>query len=463
MILGAVFRGLGAHPAGWRYPGAHRDPLKEAGVLKRTARAAEAAKLDYLFFGEWLATGPDLEFRDPDLLARIDPVSSIAFLAGLTKRIGLIATVNTAFADLYTLARQTASIDRLSDGRAGLNVVTGADPRAAGNHGREGRGGTEPNYDEAGEIVRALRLLWDSWEDEAFVHDQKSGRLIDPARLHRTDAIGEHVRVTGPLNVARPVQGHLPIVHAGTSSRSRRLAGELADISLVAVQTVEEGALFRAELQQQARESGRPAGAPLVVTPVLPVVAETREEARAVYDELLRLVPLDDGSPLSQSPDFPANRSIRALSAVVGVPLGTPDLDDAVPSRVTRRFSEGGQRLLESVATRTGRAIEGEHPITYRHLLATHVAPVTTVVGSGEDVADHLDGWFTAGAVDGFNVLSPFLGAQFEAFTRLVVPELQRRGLFRTEYEGRTLRDHLGLDRPENVHVAESRSLEHSA
>lgn len=456
MILGAVFRGLGAHPAGWRYPGAHRDPLAEAAVLKRTARTAEAAKLDYLFFGEWLATGPDLEFRDPDLLARVDPVSSIAFLAGLTKRIGLIATVNTAFADLYTLARQTASIDRLSDGRAGLNIVTGADPRAAGNHGRDGRQGTEPNYDQAGEIVRALRLLWDSWEDDAFVHDQRSGRLIDPAKLHRTDAIGEYVRVTGPLNVARPVQGHLPIVHAGTSSRSKLLAGELADISLVAVQSPEEGVLYRADVQQHAQRFGRGAQSPLIVSPVLPVVGETREEARAVYDQLLRLVPLDDGSPVVKSPDFPANRSIRALSTVVGVALGTPHLDDPVPVRVVRRFSEGGQRLLESVVTRTGRAVEGEHPVTYRHLLATHVAPVTTVVGSGADVADHLESWFTAGAVDGFNVLSPFLGAQFEAFARLVVPELQRRGLFRTEYEGRTLRDHLGLDRPGNVHLADA-------
>ncbi|MFF1572959.1 NtaA/DmoA family FMN-dependent monooxygenase [Leifsonia sp. NPDC058292] len=463
MILGAVFRGLGAHPAGWRHPGAHRDPLRDAAVLKRTARTAEAAKLDYLFFGEWLATGPDLEFRDPDLLARIDPVSSIAFLAGLTKRIGLIATVNTAFADLYTLARQTASIDRLSEGRAGLNVVTGADPRAAGNHGRDGRDGTEPNYDQASEIVRALRLLWDSWEDDAFVHDARSGRLIDPGKLHRTDAVGEHVRVTGPLNVARPVQGHLPIVHAGTSSRSRLLAAELADLSLVALPTVEQAVLFRAELQQQALAFGRERGHPLVVTPVLPVVAATTAEARAVYDELLRLVPLDDGSPLAQSPDFPANRSIRALSTVVGVPLGTPDLDDAVPLRVTRRFSDGGQRLLESVATRTGRRVEGERAITYRHLLASHAVPATAVVGSAREVADHLDGWFTDGAVDGFNVLSPFLGAQFEAFTGLVVPELQRRGLFRTEYEGRTLRDHLGLERPQNVHVVEAREVGRSA
>jgi FMN-dependent oxidoreductase (nitrilotriacetate monooxygenase family) len=453
LILGAVFRALGAYPSGWRYPGAHSNPLGDPAVLRRTARAAEAAKLDYLFFGEWLATGPDLEVRDPDLLARLDPLSAIAYLAGVTKRIGLIATANSGYSDLYSLARQTASIDRLSAGRAGINVVTGADPRAAGNHGRDEHGATEPRYDEATEYLRALRLLWDSWEDEAFVRDRRTGRLIDPGRLHRTDARGENVRVTGPLNVARPVQGHLPIVHAGTSSRSRQLARELADIALVALPSLAEAVAYRSELIDQARALGR-RDVPRVVTPILPVVAETTAEARAIFDELLRLVPLDDGSPLSQSPDFPANRSIRALSSVVGVPLGSPDLDDEVPQRVARRFSEGGQRLLELVETRTGRRIAGENAVTYRHLLATHAVPAAVIVGSGGGVADHLQQWFEAGAVDGFNVLTPFLNAQFEAFTSLVVPELQRRGVFRTEYEGRTLREHLGLSRPENLHVS---------
>jgi FMN-dependent oxidoreductase (nitrilotriacetate monooxygenase family) len=463
MILGAVFRALGAHPAGWRVPGAHRDPLQDASVLRRTARAAEAAKFDYIFFGEWLATGPDLEFRDPDLLARIDPVSSIAYLAGVTKRIGLIATANTTYFDLFTLARQTASIDRLSSGRAGLNVVTGADPRAAGNHGRDGRAGTEPNYDQAGEVVRALRLLWDSWEDDAFVHDQRTGRLIDPAKLHRTDAVGDYLRVTGPLTVPRPVQGHLPIVHAGTSTRSRQLSRELADLSLVALPTLEEAVAFRSDLRAQARALGRAEGSPLVVTPVLPVVAETRAEAQAIYDQLLRLVPLDDGSRLAQSADFPANRSIKALSAAVGVPLGAPELDDEVPLRVARRFGEGGQRILESVAGRTGRSVRGESGITYRHLLATHAVPTAAIVGGGREVADHLEEWFSAGAVDGFNIQTPFLQAQFRAFTTLVVPELQRRGLFRTEYEGATLREHLGLARPQNLHVAEALNADRSA
>ena len=139
IILGAMFRAVGAYPSGWRYPGAHNNPLDDTAVLRKTAKLAEAAKLDYIFFGDWLATGHDLEFRDPYLLARIDPISAITYLAGVTKKIGLIATANTTYTDVYALARATASVDRLSGGRAGLNLVTGAEPRAAGNHGREDR------------------------------------------------------------------------------------------------------------------------------------------------------------------------------------------------------------------------------------------------------------------------------------------------------------------------------------
>ncbi len=208
LILGAVFRALGAFPSGWRYPGAHNDPLRDPAVLRRTARAAEAAKFDYLFFGEWLATGPDLEFRDPDLLARMDPLSAISYLAGVTRRIGLIATANTGYYDLFTLARQTASIDRLSGGRAGINLVTGADPRAAANHGRDPLGGAEPRYDEADEYVRALRMLWDSWEDDAFLRDRASGRLIDPERLlRRTYTIRDVDPAAGRLSIDFVVHG----------------------------------------------------------------------------------------------------------------------------------------------------------------------------------------------------------------------------------------------------------------
>ncbi|WP_223694106.1 NtaA/DmoA family FMN-dependent monooxygenase [Leifsonia poae] len=454
LILGAMFRAVGAYPSGWRYPGAHRNPLDDAAVLRRTARAAEAAKLDYIFFGDWLATGHDLEFRDPYLLARIDPISAITHLSGVTERIGLIATANTTYFDLYTLARLTASVDRLSGGRAGLNLVTGAEPRAAGNHGRDAHAPNDQRYDQATEFITALTGLWDSWEDEAFVLDQAAGQFIDPERLHRTDAVGPHVHVTGPLNVARPIQGHLPIVHAGTSPRSRRLAAEAADLALVAAPGLEAAVQVRSGLRDAAVTAGRSADDLKVVTPVLPVVAPTRAEAQAIFDELLRLVPVADGSLLAQSESFPPNRSLGALGEAVGLPLDGYAVDDTVPAAVAGRFTEAGQRLVELVESRAGRRIDGERPVTFRHLIATHAIPAAAVVGSPREVADHLESWFTAGAVDGFNVLTPFLHEQFDAFTRGVVPELQRRGLFRTEYEGGTLREHLGLPLPENTHLA---------
>ncbi|MFT2815526.1 NtaA/DmoA family FMN-dependent monooxygenase [Leifsonia sp. A12D58] len=461
IILGAMFRAVGAYPSGWRYPGAHNNPLDDTAVLRKTAKLAEAAKLDYIFFGDWLATGHDLEFRDPYLLARIDPLSAITYLAGVTKKIGLIATANTTYTDVYALARATASVDRLSGGRAGLNLVTGAEPRAAGNHGRDAHWGNEHRYDQAGEFVDALRLLWDSWEDDAFVRNREDGVLIDPTKLHKAQYGGEHVRVAGALNVARPVQGQLPIVHAGTSLRSRQLVRDEADLALVALPSLSEAVAFTRHLKQEALNIGRDPEQIKVITPVLPIVAKTQAEAWEIFDTLISLVPLDDGGELSKADDFPKGRSIRALSPVVGVALGPRDLDDPVPVRVAARFSDVGKQLLETIASRTGRRIgSASRPVTYRHLLVTHVIPSSVIVGDAQAIADHFELWFTSGAVDGFNVLTAFMNDQFEAFTTLVVPELQRRGLFRTEYTGRTLRDHLGLDRPRNLHTIEREQRE---
>ncbi|WP_345941183.1 LLM class flavin-dependent oxidoreductase [Microbacterium sp. Se63.02b] len=265
-----------------RHPPAHR------------ARG-EGAGLDYLFFGDWLATGPDLEFRDPYLLARIDPVSAVLFLAGVTSRIGLIATVNTTYADPYTTARSLASLDVLTQGRAGVNLVTGAEPRAAGNHGRDAHADNEARYGRAEEFVEALRRLWDSWAEDAWVADADRGVLIDPEGLRSADLRGEHLRVSGPLNVARPPQGRIPIVHAGTSPRSRALAATAADLALIAAPTIAEAIATRRTLRDIAVEAGRSPDALKVIAPVLPVVADTDTAAHRIVERLLALVPLAEG------------------------------------------------------------------------------------------------------------------------------------------------------------------------
>lgn len=456
LIVGAMVRTLGAYPSGWRHPGAHADPQTDAAILRRIAALAEAADLDYLFFGDWLATGPDLEFRDPYLLARIDPLSAVLSLTAVTERIGLIATVNSTYADPYATARATASLDLLSGGRAGVNLVTGAEPRAAANHGRDAHADNEARYDRAEEFVRALRLLWESWDADAWVADTGSGVLIDADRLRPAAFAGGQVRVDGPLNVARPPQSHPPIVHAGTSPRSRALAATEADLALIAAGDPAVAAATRTELRALAAASGRDPDDLKVIVPVLPVVAETDAAARAIVDRLLLLLPIDDGaSPHARRAGFPANRSLGSFLDVAGIaqddPARSAAVDDAVPPSTAARFAEPAARTLETVRSRTGRGLDNDDPVTWRHLIAAHAVPANFVVGGPSTIADHFERWRDAGAADGFNVLSAFQPAQFEAFTGLAVPELRRRGLIGRA--GATLRERLGLGAPRLLHA----------
>ncbi|MET0828297.1 MAG: NtaA/DmoA family FMN-dependent monooxygenase, partial [Microbacterium sp.] len=412
------------------------------------------AGLDYLFFGDWLATGPDLEFRDPYLLARIDPVSAVLYLAGLTERIGLIATVNTTYSDPYAIARSTASLDVLTGGRGGINLVTGAEPRAAGNHGRDAHADIESRYDRADEFVAVLRRLWESWDEAAWIADPATGVLIDADLLRAAAFHGAQLRVAGPLNVARPPQGHLPIVHAGTSPRSRALAAEEADLALIAAPDARTAKDVRAQLRRAAAEAGRDPDRLKVIAPVLPVVAETDAAARAIVDRLLTLVPIDDGSGHADRPAFPAGRSLAEFLAVAGLPeehsARRASVDGAVDAAASAHFTEPAARTLRLVEESTGRRVGGAHPVTWRHLIAAHAVPAAFLVGDAVAIADHFERWRDEGAADGFNVLSAFQPGQFEAFTHLAVPELRRRGLLGRE--GATLRERLGLGAPRLVH-----------
>jgi FMN-dependent oxidoreductase (nitrilotriacetate monooxygenase family) len=450
LIVGAMVRTLGAYPSGWRHPGAHSDPHSDAAILREVARLGEDAGLDYLFFGDWLATGPDLEFRDPYLLARIDPVSAVLYLAGVTERIGLIPTVNSTYADPYATARAAASLDVLTGGRAGINLVTGAEPRAAANHGRDAHADNTDRYDRAEEFVRAIRLLWESWDDDAWIADAAAGVLIDPEGLRPAAFAGAHVRVEGPLNVARPPQGHLPIVHAGTSPRSRALAATEADLALIAAPDLTAAIDARAQLRGLAEASGRDPDELKVIVPALPVVAETDAAARAIVDRLLLLVPIDDGGPQGLRTAFPSNRSLGSFLDAAGAPVDDAvrraSVEDAVSPAAAAAFGEVAERTLRLVQDRTGRTVGGEAPVTWRHLIAAHAVPAAFVVGGPAVIADHFESWRDAGAADGFNVLSAFQPAQFEAFTALAAPELRRRGLLGRE--GVTLRDRLGVGAP---------------
>ncbi|MFF2370698.1 NtaA/DmoA family FMN-dependent monooxygenase [Agromyces sp. NPDC058110] len=450
LIIGAMVRAIGAYPSGWRYPGAHRDPRQDAGVLRLTARLAEEARLDYLFFGDWLATGTDLEHRDPYLVARIDPLSTISHLAAVTDRIGLIATVDSTYADPYTVARATASIDLLSGGRAGLNLVTTADPRAAANHGVDFELVNGTRYERAVEFETLLRRLWDSFDDDAIVADVATGRFLAPGSLHETAFRGRHVRSTGPLNVLRPVQGHLPIVRSGASPRSQLIAAQSADLALVAANDLAHAVSVREELRALAFESGRDDRTLKVIAPVLPIVGETRADAQQLADELSELMQIVEDWPDGPPPGFPASRSLASLSPLVGVDLAGRSPDLAVTPAIAEQFGAAGQQLVEIVAERTGRTPGGTRPPTLRHLVVAAAVNAPIIVGTAADIAGEFETWGEAGAVDGFNVLSAVQPAQFEAFTSLVAPELVRRGVLPPAYEGETLREHLGLARPES-------------
>jgi FMN-dependent oxidoreductase (nitrilotriacetate monooxygenase family) len=453
LIIGAMVRPIGAYPSGWRYPGAHRDPRGDAAVLRRTARLAEEARLDYLFFGDWLATGYDLEYHDPHLVARVDPLSAIAHLAAVTERIGLIATVDSSYADPYTVARATASVDLLSGGRAGLNLVTSADPRAAANHGLDYEAVNAVRYERAVEFEQVLRRLWDSFDDDAIVADAERGVLLAPGGLHATDFHGEHLHVAGPLNVVRPVQGHLPIVRSGGSPRSQLIAAQSADLALVAANDLAHAASVREELRALAFESGRDDRTLKVIAPVLPIIGETREHAQQLADELSELVQIAEDWPDGPPSGFPATRSLANLSPLVGLDLAGVSPDLAVTPQIAARFSGAGQQLVEIVAERTGRTPGGAKPPTLRHLVVAATVNAPIIVGTPNDMANEFEAWGDAGAVDGFNVLSAVQPTQFEAFAALVAPELRRRGLLPPAYEGETLREHLGLDRPESSYA----------
>lgn len=462
MIIGATVRTLGAWPSGWRHPGAHRNPSDDAQALRTLALTAESAGLQFLFFGDWLATGPEFELTDPYLLARIEPLAAIAYISAFTDRIGLIATVSSAHAEPYSTARSSASIDLLSGGRTGLSISSGSEPRSAANFGWTNVHPDEDRIEASGEFIEALRGLWDSWEDDAFVADADTGRLIDPGRLHQLAYVGRHIASAGPLNVVRPPQGHPVVSVVGSAPGARALAARQADISFLAPNSFAEAIDFYRAAKDQAVDLGRDPGHFLLVAPILPVVAETREEAWQIYDDLVDLVPVETAAGMTGGFDLPSNRTIRRLAGLLGVSLNGVQIDEAVPTKTAARFGPLGTELLASVTSRSGRTVGGYRPVTYRHLLVAHAVAAPVLVGSAVDIADYMESWYRASATDGFTILSAYHGDQFHAFTSLVIPELKRRGVFPEHYSGATLRENLGLPRPANSFVPRSAESQHA-
>lgn len=360
-----------------------------------------------------------------------EPFTLLSALSQVTERLGLVATASTTFDEPFHVARRFASLDHLSQGRAGWNIVTTSNPDAALNFGRTEQPDHARRYTRAREFYDVVTGLWDSWADDAFIRDADSGIYFDPARLRTLDHHGEHLSVRGPLNIARPVQGWPVIVQAGASEPGRQLAAETAEVVFAASATLEDGRRFYADVKGRMDALGRDRDHLKILPGVLVVVGETDDQARAIRARLDSLVHYES--------------AIASLSVALGCDASRFDPDAPLPPLPETNASKSSQERVLRLAERES--------LTVRQL-AQRLGGYggLAMVGTAARIADQMQEWLETEASDGFNVMFPWLPGGLDAFVGQVVPELQRRGIFRREYEGRTLRENLGLPRPANRH-----------
>ncbi len=435
MILSAFFfNPQGDHRMSWRHPAAPTTEVFGLEYYQKLAAAAEEAKLDAIFIADHVAIWDLLpsglaHFANP----RLEPVTLLSALSASTRNIGLISTISSSYWEPYNVARQIASLDHLSNGRASWNLVTSAMPEEAMNYGRDENQEHATRYQRADEFISVVKRLWDSWEDGAILFDKASGDFADVSRVHSLAFKGEHFKVRGPLNVPRPPQGHPVVVQAGSSDAGKDFATEHADLHFAILKSKEEGAAYRADIDRRLAKFGRSPGSFKILPGILPVVANSRSEALERQASLETYIP--------------DRMQLDLLSSWSGVDLSGYSPDDQMPELPDEGTYNGGRTALDRV-----RKI-AESGATIREIatVLANTGAVPTVAGTASEVADQLEEWFAAGAADGFNLMFPLLPGDWLGFCREVVPELQRRGLFRKEYQPGTFRDRLGLRRPSNV------------
>jgi alkanesulfonate monooxygenase len=436
MKLGLFIRPTGHHIASWRHPHSHADANVNFDRFVHMAKTAERGLFDMLFSADtntaW--TTVDSALNRQHYSAWLEPYTLLTALAPLTKHIGLVCTRSTSFDEPYTIARMFATLDLISGGRAGVNIVTTGNPRAALNYSQEEHKPKPERYQIADEFVDVLRGLWDSWDADAFVRDRESGTFFEWERMHVLNHKGKYLQVEGPLNVARSPQGRPVIVQAGASEEGRELAAKSADVIFGASQNIGMAQAFYTDVKGRLARYGRQPG-DLKILPGLSVtVAPTKEEAQAKADELRDLIHPDHG--------------LAYLSRRLGHDVTGMDPDIPMPDLPA----------VDDVGTRSGQMLElaKREKWTlrqlYQHFAATRGHMV--LVGTPSTVVDGMQEWFENGACDGFNLIPSMFPDEFDSFVDLVVPELQRRGLYRKAYEGDTLRDLLGLPVPESRYAS---------
>lgn len=436
--LGAFLSGSGAHAGSWRHPRADADASINFERYRHYAQTLERGRFDALFLNDNVAVGE----LDPRVLRssayslRWDPLTLLPALAVTTRHIGLIATANTSYNEPYTIARKFASLDHLSGGRAGWNLVTAL--IGGENFNRAEHLQHADRYARAGEFFEVVTGLWDSWADDAFPLDKATGTWLEPARMRVLDHEGEHFRVRGPLNAPRPLQGWPVIAQAGSSEAGRALAARTAELVFTAQQTLEEGKAFHADIHQRLALTGREEGELKVFPGLAPVVGRTTSEAQEKHEELQALV---DPEAALKALSFLVDIGIDLERLPPDAPVVLPD-----PLPVTERHKSRQQLVID--------LIRREKPTAAQLLRTLGAGGHRLLVGTPSQIVEEMACWYEERAADGFNLLFTHLPGGLEDFVDLVIPELQRVGLFRREYEGRTLRENLGLERVANRHFA---------
>ncbi len=435
MRLGAFMRPVSIHTAAWRYPGGTPDANFNFTHLKRFAQKLEQGKFDAFFMADHLAVlnMPIEALKRSATVTSFDPPTLLPALAVVTERLGLIATASTTFDQPYHVARRFAALDHLSGGRAGWNVVTTSNPDAALNFGLEEHVEHGDRYKRGREFVDVVKGLWDSWADDAFIRDVESGIYSDPEKMHVLNHKGPYFSVRGPLNVARPIQGWPVIVQAGASEVGRQLAAETAEVIFAAPGNLAGGKSFYADVKGRMDNLGRARDHLKILPGALVVVGDTVEEARAKRAHLDSLVHYES--------------AIASLSIAIGHDASNFDPDGPLPDIPETNASKSGRERAISLARREN--------LTVRQLAQRFGGYAgLSFVGTPKMIADEMEHWLAEDGSDGFNIMFPYLPAGLDDFVDRVVPELQRRGIFRREYEGRTLRENLGLPRPPNKYFA---------
>ena len=431
MHLGAFMRPVSIHTAWWRHPDSAPEANFSLKHLVHCIQTLERGKFDAFFMADHLAVlnMPIEALKRSGTVTSFEPFTLLSALAMVTERIGLIATASTTYDAPYHIARRFASLDHISGGRAGWNIVTTSNPDAARNFGMTEHMDHAERYARAREFHDVVTGLWDSFAEDAFIRDKESGIFWDPSRMHKLDHEGKYLSIAGPLNIARPVQGWPVIVQAGASDSGRQLAAEVAEMIFAAGGPVADARAYYADIKSRAAKAGRDPSLIKILPGALVTVAESDDAAREKRALLDSLVHPDSG--------------MAALSIALGTDARAFDLDAPLPDiPETNQSQSGRQRVLERARREN---------LTVRQLaVALGGYGGLSFTGSAKTIADEMQHWLESDACDGFNIMFPTIPGGVEDFVRWVVPELQRRGIFRKEYAGTTLREHLGLPRPSN-------------